>query len=205
MKIAVGGMIASGKSTLVKRLGDALEVPVMDEFEEDDYMFKTILDWLYTGQPNAEMLLQIYFLHTHYMNQQKYGGNFIVDRDIIEHWLFAQENLKDTPDVMNMYNTLFHTYMSKLTKPDMYIILDVSLDDFVDRIKTRGRSSEVDNFDDNFEYFKSLHDNYLKKLTSQCDVYGIPYQVIDTTGKTEKQVFDEAMAIWNNDDLWRSK
>ncbi len=36
MKIAVGGMIASGKSTLVSRLGKALNLPVMEEFERDD-------------------------------------------------------------------------------------------------------------------------------------------------------------------------
>ena len=195
MKIAVGGMIASGKSTLVTNLGKALNVPIMDEFEADDDVFSTILDWLYTGRPNAEMLLQVYFLHTHYMNQKKYGDDFIVDRDIIEHWLFAQENLKTMPDVMNMYNTLFHTYMSKLKKPDLYILLDVSLDDFIDRIKTRGRASEVDNFDDNFDYFKNLHSNYLEKLKAQCTVYGIPYKVIDTTGLTEEDVLTKALEI----------
>lgn len=188
-------MIASGKSTLVTGLGQALNMSVMDEFEADDDTFTTILDWLYTGKPNAEMLLQVYFLHTHYMNQNKYGNDFIVDRDIVEHWLFAQENLKDTPDVMNMYNTLFHTYMSKLKKPDLYIILDVTLDDFITRIKARGRASEIDNFDANYDYFVRLHKNYMKKLKGQCDVYGINYRIIDTKGKSESDVLNEAIEL----------
>jgi deoxyadenosine/deoxycytidine kinase len=49
MKISVGGMIASGKSTLVKRLGKALDIPVMEEFEKDDEVFNTLL---------------VYFMHT---------------------------------------------------------------------------------------------------------------------------------------------
>jgi deoxyadenosine/deoxycytidine kinase len=94
MKISVGGMIASGKSTLVKRLGDALDLPVMEEFEKDDEVFNTLLKWLYEQKSNVEMLLQIYFIHNHWLNQQKYKNNFIVDRDLVEHWLFAQHNLK---------------------------------------------------------------------------------------------------------------
>jgi deoxyadenosine/deoxycytidine kinase len=111
MKISVGGMIASGKSTLVKRLGEALNIPVMEEFEKDDEVFNTLLKWLYEQKNDVEMLLQIYFIHNHWLNQQKYNGNFIVDRDLVEHWLFAQHNLKKMPTIMNMYNGVFHAYM----------------------------------------------------------------------------------------------
>ncbi|HCB65999.1 MAG TPA: deoxyguanosine kinase, partial [Acholeplasmataceae bacterium] len=66
MKISVGGMIASGKSTLVQRLGKALDLPVMEEFEKDDEVFNTLLKWLYEQKTNVEMLLQIYFIHNHW-------------------------------------------------------------------------------------------------------------------------------------------
>ena len=59
MKISVGGMIASGKSTLVKNLGEDLKLPVMEEFEKDDEVFNTLLKWLYEKKDNVEMLLQI--------------------------------------------------------------------------------------------------------------------------------------------------
>ena len=78
MKISVGGMIASGKSTLVTRLGDALNLPVMEEFEKDDDVFNTLLRWLYEQKKDVEMLLQIYFIHNNWLSQNKYHGDFIV-------------------------------------------------------------------------------------------------------------------------------
>lgn len=188
MKIAVGGMIASGKSSLVEKLGEHLGHKVMDEFEEDDVVFNTLLKWLYEGKSNVEMLLQVYFLHNHYLRQQEYGGTFIVDRDLIEHWLFAQENLKGMPEIMNMYNGVFHAYMNAITLPDLYIILDMKWETFLHRIKSRGRGAEIDNLDSNLDYFKKLHDTYNKKLIAQCLIYDIPYVVINTDDSSLEEV-----------------
>jgi deoxyadenosine/deoxycytidine kinase len=193
MKISVGGMIASGKSTLVKRLGKALDIPVMEEFEKDDEVFNTLLKWLYEQKNDVEMLLQIYFIHNHWLNQQKYNGNFIVDRDLVEHWLFAQHNLKRMPTIMNMYNGVFHAYMNQIKKPDIYIILDVDWENFKDRVLSRGREQEIENFDKNEIYFKSLLKDYVTKITAQCAVYDIPYVILNTSGKTEDEVFEMSL------------
>ena len=197
MKIAVGGMIAAGKSTLVHQLGKALDLPVMDEFDEDDNVFNTLLRWLYEGKADVEMLLQVYFIHNHYLNQKKYGKNFIVDRDIIEHWLFAHKNLTGMPDVMNMYNGLFMSYMNQIHKPDLYIILDISFDVFIERLKTRGRASETDNLDENLEYFAELHKDYVEKLTAQCKIYDIPYEIINVDFASKEEVLDMALTMIN--------
>lgn len=193
MKISVGGMIASGKSTLVTRLGKALNLPVMEEFEKDDEVFNTLLKWLYEQKSNVEMLLQIYFIHNHWLNQQKYNGDFIVDRDLVEHWLFAQHNLKSMPTIMNMYNGVFHAYMNQIKKPDLYIILDVDWEHFRDRVMNRGRQQEIENFDKNKDYFYNLLQDYTVKVKAQCSVYEIPYKVIDTNGMTEDEVFEASL------------
>ncbi len=193
MKISVGGMIASGKSTLVKRLGEALELPVMEEFEKDDEVFNTLLRWLYEQKDNVEMLLQIYFIHNHWLNQKKYEGNFIVDRDLIEHWLFAQHNLQSMPTIMNMYNGVFHAYMNQIKKADLYIILDVDWPNFKERILSRGREQEIENFDKNESYFKSLISDYVSKVEAQCRVYDVPYVIINTSGLSEDEVFELSM------------
>jgi deoxyadenosine/deoxycytidine kinase len=193
MKIAVGGMIASGKTHLVKRLGEALDMPVMPEYREDDGVFATLLQWLYEGKPNTEMLLQVYFLHDAWLRQQEFGNHFIVDRDIIEHWLFGQENLKATPDIMNMYNGVFHSYMNQITKPDLYIILDIDWKHFKERIFNRQRSQEVANFEKNSTYFSSLLNNYMQRMRAQCVIFDIPYVVINTNDLTEEEVFEQAM------------
>ena len=193
MKISVGGMIASGKSTLVKRIGDALDLPVMEEFEKDDEVFNTLLKWLYEQKDNVEMLLQIYFIHNHWLNQQKYDGDFIVDRDLIEHWLFAQHNLQKMPTIMNMYNGVFHAYMNQVKRADLYLILDVDWPNFKDRVLSRGREQEIENFDKNEAYFKSLISDYVSKVEAQCRVYDVPYVIINTSGLNEDEVFDIAM------------
>ncbi len=193
MKISVGGMIASGKSTLVQRLGQALNLPVMEEFERDDEVSNTLLRWLYEQKSNVEMLLQIYFIHNHWLNQVKYEGSFIVDRDLVEHWLFAQHNLKSMPTIMNMYNGVFHAYMNQVKQPDLYLILDVDWENFEARIMARGREQEIENFDKNKTYFKNLLADYTKKVAAQCAVYEIPYVIIDTNGITEDEVFDRAL------------
>lgn len=183
-------MIASGKSTLVHKLGKRLNLPIMDEFDKDDDVFNTLLKWLYEGYANVEMLLQVYFLHDHYLKQQEYGDSFIVDRDIIEHWLFAQTNLVNMPTVMNMYNGVFMAYMNEITKPDLYVILDISWDTFKDRIFKRGRDSEIDNFASNENYFRELLDTYVDKLKAQCIIYDIPFTVINVDNTDEDELVD---------------
>lgn len=190
MKIAVGGMIAAGKSNLAQRLSAELNMPVMNEYENSDMVFNTLLKWLYDGVENVEMLLQIYFLQNSWLRQQEYNNNFIVDRDIIEHWLFAQENLKEKPEVMNMYNGLFYTYMNNIVKPDLYIILDVDWKHFKERIFNRQRSQEVETFEANSAYFANLLKNYVQRMRAQCVIFDVPYVVIDTNDKTEEEVFD---------------
>mgnify|MGYP000028726606 CR=1 FL=1 len=181
MKLAVGGMIASGKSTLVRQLAEEYSYDMMDEFSADDEVFNTLLGWLYEGKPDVEMLLQTYFLYKHYTTQLKFPDDVVVDRHIIEHWLFAQENLKEKPTVKNMYNGMFHQFMNHVTQPDLYIILDLDWDTFMERIKKRGRKQEIDNLDDNEKYFRQLLVMYKDKLEAQCKIYDIPYVVVDTT------------------------
>jgi deoxyadenosine/deoxycytidine kinase len=190
MKIAVGGMIAAGKSNLAQRLSTELDMPVMTEYEEKDKVLNTLLKWLYEGVPNVEMLLQVYFLQNSWLRQKEYDNNFIVDRDIIEHWLFAQENLKANPEIMNMYNSLFYNYMNSITKPDLYIILDVDWKHFKERMFNRQRSQEIKNFEKNSAYFSSLLHNYVQRMRAQCVIFDIPYVVINTNDLTEEEVLD---------------
>ena len=205
MKIAVGGMIASGKSTLVKKLSDYWEMPLLQEFDPNDKVFDTLLTWLYEGRENVEMLLQIYFLHKSYMAQLKVGHNTIVDRHIIEHWLFAQTNLQKYPEILNMYNGLYHQYMNSIDHPDFYLILDVDWETFKERVMKRGREQEVENFAKNEKYFKKLHTDYVDKLAAQCIIYDIPFYVLNTNKLDEDEVAQLSIQviefIFKNEDI----
>jgi deoxyadenosine/deoxycytidine kinase len=195
MKLAVGGMIASGKSTLTKEMAQYFEMPLLEEFDKDDEVFNTLLTWLYEGKPNVEMLLQIYFIHQHWASQNSLGHDIVVDRHIIEHWIFAQVNLKKYPEVLNMYNALYHQYMNSIDHPDLYIILDMKWETFKKRIMKRGRVQEIENFGRNEKYFKNLFENYTDKLISQCIIYDIPFYVVDTDDVSEEDVADIAIQV----------
>lgn len=190
MRIAIGGMIAAGKSSISKRVAKKFNLKLIDEFEGDDEVFNTILKWLYEGKENVEMLLQIYFIHNQYLKHVEYENNYVVDRDVIEHWIFAQKNLQNQPRVLNMYNGLFHAYMNDIVLPDHYFILDIDWENFKKRIYKRNRSVEIENFENNKKYFKDLLENYKDMLVSQCIIYNIPYTVIDTNSKNENEVFE---------------
>ena len=197
MKIAIGGMIAAGKTTLLNNLKndpDFKGIKVVDEFRNDDECFDTMLRWLYEKKENVEMLLQVYFINKHWLFQKEVNDNehCIVDRHIIEHWLFAQENLKNNKHVLNFYNSLFHAYMNEIKHPDLYIILDISWETFVERIFKRSRKAEIDNFKSNEKYFKNLLENYTKKLIAQCEIYNINYVVINVNDLNSNQIFKEA-------------
>jgi len=196
MRIAVGGMIASGKSTLVKQLGEILDIPHMDEFEQNDPVFNTLLEWLYQGVEDVEMLLQIYFLHKHWKTQKKYDEEIIIDRHMIEHWLFAQKNIKDKT-IKNFYNGVFNAYMNDIKSIDLYLILSVDWNTFVERIHKRGRQQEIDNFDANESYFRQLHSDYIRLLKAQCAIHDIPVEVIHAGGEEEDVLQIALRAIEN--------
>lgn len=180
-KIAVGGMIASGKSTIVNSIVKNFpEFTKIDEFEKDDEVFNTLLKWLYEGKEDTEMLLQVYFLHKHWKSQKSaMNTNHVVDRHSVEHWLFAQINMKHMPQVLNMYNGLYHAYMNDIQQPSLYVIIDINFETFKKHIFKRNRPQEIENFDKNEEYFKMLLKNYVPMITAQCTIYQIPYIVID--------------------------
>jgi deoxyadenosine/deoxycytidine kinase len=188
MRIAIGGMIAAGKSSVSKEIAEEFELKLIDEFEGDDEVFQTILKWLYEGKENVEMLLQIYFIHNQWLKHKEYEDDYVVDRDVIEHWIFAQHNLKHQPEVLNMYNGLFHAYMNSIELPDHYFILDIDWDHFKERIYKRNRSVEIENFEKNKDYFKGLLKNYTDMLVAQCVIYQIPYSVINTNIKNKEEV-----------------
>jgi deoxyadenosine/deoxycytidine kinase len=193
MRLAVGGMIASGKSTLASQLSYHYNLPLIEEFTKTDDVFPTLLKWLYEGKPNVEMLLQIYFIHNQWLKHKEMGEVYIVDRDVIEHWIFAQVNLRKHPEILNMYNGLYHAYMNSIKLPDLYIILGVDFDNFKKRIMERGRPEEINNFEQNETYFKDLLKNYAELLRAQCVIYNIPYIIINTNNKTTAEINSEVV------------
>ena len=183
-------MIASGKSTVVNKIVEHCpDFIKIDEYEKDDIVFNTLLKWLYEGVEDTEMLLQVYFLHKHWKSQRISGfNNCVVDRHSVEHWLFAQINMKHMPQVLNMYNGLYHAYMNDIKQPDLYIILDINFETFKKHVFKRNRPQEIENFEKNEDYFKALLNKYVPMITAQCVIYDIPYVIVDANKDVDSLV-----------------
>lgn len=198
-KVAIGGMIGAGKSTLVNELSERYNCVGCSEFRKDDELFNSLLTSLYEKKKGVEFAFQSYIIQHHHDTvlevENKYPNQkyLFIDRFIIEHWLFAQTNLKHDKVLLNTYNCMFHSYMNNIVLPDMYIIIELDWETFVERIHQRGRKVEVDNFKENEDYFKELLDSYSEKLKAQCEIYEIPYAIIQAGNPKTVEIIDNLL------------
>ena len=68
---------------------------------------------------------------------------------------------------------------------------------YEERIKLRGRKQEVDNFEENRDFFKSHIDNYENDLIPILERYGIKWQIIDTSNLSQEEVHKKAQEIFH--------
>ncbi|OYD26562.1 deoxyadenosine/deoxycytidine kinase [Mycoplasma testudineum] len=209
MIIGISGMISAGKSSLVRELKKGYPKSLfLDEFSEGDEIFNTFLKWLYEKKEHLTMSFQSYIIESHSakfheilddFNQKKlnkFEDHIFLDRFAIEHYIFAYLNLlpKGTKYI-EAYDSLFSKMIFEKEIPDFAIFLDIDFENFTKRILKRGRQVEVDNFELNKKYFKDLHDIYKPKFIEMATKYKIPFTIVNTVGKTEKQVYNEVVNL----------
>ena len=193
--VAIGGMIGAGKSTLSRALGERLNADIVYELNEDDELQNILLKKLYEGDKTSAIAFQVYFFCNRFDNYKHGIKNHkisVFDRTIFEDRLFAHQNMTSDPIMFGFYDSMWHDKTKELIYsvgvPKLYVILDFSWEDFKNRLFERGRKSEIDNFDQNEPYFKSVHRMYTEYLLKVCQVYGINYILLDAMIPTAKQV-----------------
>ena len=193
--IAIGGMIGAGKSTLTRELGKKLNADVIFELNENDELQNLLLKRLYEGDETSAIAFQVYFFCSRFDNYRKGVLNHnlsVFDRTIFEDRLFAHQNMTADPIMFGFYDSMWHEKTKELIYsvgvPKLYIILDLKWEVFKERIFKRGRKSEIDNFSENENYFKSLLSVYVHYLKKTCQIYGINYIIINSEMPTEKQI-----------------
>lgn len=144
MIIGVSGMIAAGKSSLAEKLAKHYKKSIMlHEFEENDDVFNTFLDWLYQNKPNLTIGFQSYIVENHSakfadvikeFNEKKLDkikDHIFLDRFSVEHYIFAKLILsKKEKKYLEAYDALFSKLISKEELPDFAIYLDITFDTF---------------------------------------------------------------------------
>lgn len=107
--IAIGGMIASGKTTLVNDLADHLNANRLFELDDNDQIQTILLKGLYEKNMIDASVFQLYFflkrfsLYKQYANVDKYT---VVDRTIFEDRIFAYENMCSDSILFNYYDQM---------------------------------------------------------------------------------------------------
>ncbi|WP_330463591.1 deoxynucleoside kinase [Metamycoplasma gateae] len=218
MIIGISGMIAAGKSSLSNKLIEHYPNSLLlKEFEEDDEVFNTFLKWLYEKKENLTIGFQSYIIENHsakfadifkkLMDKPNKDRHLFLDRFSIEHYIFAKLILKEKePKYLEAYDALFTKLITKEEMPDLVIFLDINFETFKKRIFERGRASEVENWDINYEYFKNLHQNYYKIFKELADNFQLNFRTINTNELTEEQVFETVLKIIDEEEeQWRKR
>ncbi len=193
--IAIGGMIAAGKTTLSNELSNVLNAKVFYELDNENTTQLILLNDLYERKPDAGTVFQIYQVLKR-IKQYEQAVNedqiIILDRIFFEDRLFAHENMLDNLINYCHYDRFWEAKaqetIDRVGLPQLYIILKLDWDTFKDRIFKRGRKSEIDNFSLNEKYFRKLNSLYSSYLEKTCIRYGIHYIVLDATMKTEDKI-----------------
>ncbi len=153
--IVIGGMIGLGKTTTAGILHDEMNIPVYYESVEGN----KVLPLFYSSTPEEiaknryAFLLQLTFLSNRYhsIKEALTHDNAVLDRSIYEDYYFASRNhdLGRISDLeMETYTKLLDEMMLDVKgmpkkAPDVMVYLKGSFDTVINRIKTRGRSYEI--------------------------------------------------------------
>ncbi|WP_029906420.1 deoxynucleoside kinase [Mycoplasmopsis opalescens] len=215
MLIGISGMIGSGKSVLTKKLLNHYTNSMMlKEFDENDEVFNQFLEWLYNKTPNLTIGFQSYVVESHSTKLselleeftkkgKKHSENHVfIDRFSIEHYIFASVILKSKDEkYLKGYDAMFNEIITKDETPDLAIFLDMSFETFKNRLFSRGREVETENYALNEEYFRTLHKAYKETFEIQAKKFNMDYVIIDTNNMTEIEVFKKAVEIIDNFDF----
>lgn len=184
--IAIGGMIAAGKTTLSEELSKVVGADIKYEIDDENNTHLILLNDLYERKPDAGTVFQIYQLLkrlNQYEEAAKQEKTIILDRIFFEDRLFAHENMLGDIISFCHYDRFWDDkadeVISRVGLPQLYIILKLDWDTFKERIFKRGRETEINNFSLNENYFKKLNSVYVPYLEKTCIRFGIPFIVLD--------------------------
>lgn len=207
MIVAVSGMISSGKSTLVKKLNSHYENNslYLDEYKKDDEIFSTMLRWFLEKRENINLSFDLYVLNHHIESLKEIYEEFnekftkddylFLDRFPAEHAIFNKMDLVTNLNHKLAYDKALDNLLVNQIKPDLVLYLDIDFKTFQNRLTQRSRSEEVDNFENNIDYWKKLHMFYKQYFLELCKKYQIKYQIIDTNNLDEGQVLTKAISL----------
>ena len=147
--IVIGGMISTGKSTIVERLAKNFNfIPYYELPNDKNNLMYILLDRMYQRVEVAPSVCQLQFLlyrFSCYRNGLTSNKDTIkvFDRSIFEDRLFAFFNMLDQPNVFEYYEKLWRDKVNELLYvvgvPKLHVILSLDWESFKERLFKRNR------------------------------------------------------------------
>jgi deoxyadenosine kinase len=175
--IALAGLIGAGKTTLSRQLSEKMGLPLFEEPVANNAVLKDF----YKDMKQHGFHLQVHLLNIRFQQHQKIvwdsnGG--VSDRSIYEDGIFAKHLNKAglmSDKEYHTYTELFQNMSNFLKRPTVIIYLDVSPEESVERIKTRGRDMETGI---TLDYMQGLHEGYeefIQDISKSVPVIRVPW------------------------------
>lgn len=182
MKIVLEGNDCSGKTAIVEKL-KATSLDIIFHAEPTEIIKQQILNKACVHDDLSDILL---FAASRKIVQNNIEAletigwkNHVLDRSLLSSIVY-QEDTKKVIELNNFYK-----------KADLIILLDIDESARKERLTKRGNA-------DRLEKNREISEKYKKMLKKHKNILCNEYRIIDTSSKTELEVFDEVFEIIKN-------
>ena len=186
--LAIAGNIGVGKTELTHRL--STELGWLAYYEP--VLHNPYLDAFYADMPRWSFHLQIYFLSERFKAQVQIGDSplpFIQDRTIYEDAEIFARTLREQGSMTEVdyenYVSLFRILVSFLRRPDLIIYLKAAPGTLMQRIASRGRTSEKGIGIDYITRLNRAYDDWMERARRECEVLEIDTDRVPLRGETD--------------------
>jgi deoxyadenosine kinase len=195
--ISISGLIAAGKSTLARKLGELMGLPVYYELEiENEY-----LGDFYQDMKKYSFNLQVYLLNRRFEQQQKIvwdGQGGIQDRSIYEDSVFARmlhdSGLMETRD-FETYMRLFKNMSNFMRSPHVIVHLDINPERALENLKERSRGCESSVSLEYLINLKSAYDDFINEISQKIPVIRIDYSKFHEPEDMAREILREYLCM----------
>lgn len=205
MRIVISGTVGVGKSTTTEILIKELEKrKYIVDYVREETVNSPYLRNFYENPKEWAFIAQLDFLMERFkqwiISEEKRKRNInskiitVYDRHFIDDYVFAElHSIKENISYLNSitYQVVYKELLEKIVKydakPDYFFLLKANLSTIVDRLNTRGRSSEKNT---SKNYWKNLYDSYYLKPKFKYHFSNYNKKVIEinTENKTPEEV-----------------
>jgi deoxyguanosine kinase len=162
--IAIEGVIGAGKSALAKKIRDRLNAElVLEQFEANPFLEK-----FYSDRKRYAFQTQMFFLINRFKQQEELNQGNLFTEYIVSDYIFEKDRifayLNLSGEELKLYESIFPLLERNLTKPDLIVYLQSSVDRLIYNIKKRGRKIE-----------RNITKSYIKELSEAYNNFFFRY------------------------------